>query len=1080
MPLAIFGADAAVSLLNRAFTNSSPSNALFNNQVSNAKSLLPAGANASNSLSYVAFAKEFGAAYANQTADALSTLLLTNMGLLPNADLQTGLKDYITANGVGNIGIIALQLGGLISTLESATGDLAVYNAAAKAWNAEVTDAFTYSINPASTTTLSGNDATAPVVTTGQTFTYAENQAKDFAVGTVKATDLGEGGKAGTISKFEITTGNTDGFFAIDATTGAITLTEAGAAAGKASNDYETAPNTFKLGVVATDAAGNKSTAGEVTINVTDVDDTAPKLVAATAAGTTVKLNFDESLKAAALSAGAFTVVDAANASITVNSVAVSGSQVTLVLAATPSGAVKVSYTAPATGDKLQDAAGNAVAAISSVTASTDVTAPTLASSSPTDDSVTFGIASNLTLTFSETVVLGTGNITIVNAADATDTRTIAVTDSSQVTVSGTTVTVNPTADLKAGAAYYVNVPATAVLDAAGNVYAGISNATTLNFTAVSPTAIVPGQTFLLTVAADNIAGTTGDDMISGATSATAAENTMTIIDVIDGGAGTDTLQAILNGAGFPTGMSVKNVEKVSVKALTANNADLSGITGIKAVESNGSLNNTTITLDNNATIGLLNSAKNVTVVLKDASVATTGATVNLEVAAAGTSTTVRSTVTVGHAATAGTGTDTVLAINASSGSSFITYAEGGNAVSTDFKALNISGAGKLDLDVGATILNNTTTVDASANTGGATLTLLGNAKDVTVTGGSGNDKVTLPGFTVKDVVNLGAGTDTLSITLADALLITETAKVTNTEVLELTGATAGASTVNAALFGVTSFTVAGAIGHAVTLTNIGNGGTVTLTENAGAAVAVTLDVKGAIAGTADTLTLTTDKDGADLETTLITTKVAGVETLTIAGSATAGAGAFKVGAIDSAALKTIVITNAGGGAVSVSSLAAATAVTSIDASAAVGATTISGANSVAAVTFKGGSKIDTYTASAKGDLITGGAGADVITLGAGADKLFYTAATDSTATATDVVGGFSSNDLVSFAANLQVGTASYLGAAAFNASANFTQLRMNGANLEVDFGGDGVADLVVTLTGVTSATFGAANFTFA
>ena len=107
-------------------------------------------------------------------------------------------------------------------------------------------------------------DVTAPVVTAA-TFTYAENQAVagGTVVGTVAATD------AVGVTAFEITTGNTAGYFAINAD-GKITLTAAGAAVGAASNDFETAPNSFTLGVVAKDAAGNASAPVNVTINVTD------------------------------------------------------------------------------------------------------------------------------------------------------------------------------------------------------------------------------------------------------------------------------------------------------------------------------------------------------------------------------------------------------------------------------------------------------------------------------------------------------------------------------------------------------------------------------------------------------------------------------------------------------------------------------------------------------------------------------------------------------------------------------------------------------------------------------------------
>lgn len=166
MSLPIFGAQAAVSILNRVFTNTSPANSVFANQVANATASLPSGANSTDVLSYTAFAKSFGTAYATQTPAALSNLMLTNMGLLPNAALETALTDYITAAGVANVGIVALQLSNILSAIPTTDAN---YGAAARAWDAEVTSAFTYSSNVANTTALPG-DVTPPPANQGQTF----------------------------------------------------------------------------------------------------------------------------------------------------------------------------------------------------------------------------------------------------------------------------------------------------------------------------------------------------------------------------------------------------------------------------------------------------------------------------------------------------------------------------------------------------------------------------------------------------------------------------------------------------------------------------------------------------------------------------------------------------------------------------------------------------------------------------------------------------------------------------------------------------------------------------------------------
>lgn len=126
--------------LNRAFNDQSPSYTVYNNQVAMATSI---GLNA--------FALSFGATYASMTEDQLSTRLLGNLGLLPNTGLQTALRDYLESVGKGNVGIVAMQLGQILSGLEHATGDQAFFNAAAVAWNKELNDSYAYSSNPANT-----------------------------------------------------------------------------------------------------------------------------------------------------------------------------------------------------------------------------------------------------------------------------------------------------------------------------------------------------------------------------------------------------------------------------------------------------------------------------------------------------------------------------------------------------------------------------------------------------------------------------------------------------------------------------------------------------------------------------------------------------------------------------------------------------------------------------------------------------------------------------------------------------------------------------------------------------------------
>jgi methionine-rich copper-binding protein CopC len=116
--------------------------------------------------------------------------------------------------------------------------------------------------------------------------------------------------------------------------------------------------------------------------------------------------------------------------------------------------------------------------------AAPDTTAPTLSSSSPTDDATDIAIGSNLVLTFSESISAGTGSV-VLKKSDGTIIATIPVTDA-QVAISGSTVTINPTTDLDYSTSYYLEIAGGVFKDAANNPYAGISNPTTLNFTTVS------------------------------------------------------------------------------------------------------------------------------------------------------------------------------------------------------------------------------------------------------------------------------------------------------------------------------------------------------------------------------------------------------------------------------------------------------------------------------------------------------------------------------------------------------------------------------------------------------------------
>jgi uncharacterized protein YjiK len=158
----------------------------------------------------------------------------------------------------------------------------------------------------------------------------------------------------------------------------------------------------------------------------------------------------------------------------------------------------------------VKDSQGNLAPASPTVpfsftaTGSLDTTAPTLASTSPLDNA-TGVTSSRVLLNFSEPVVAGIGNIVISNSAG--DTRTIPVGDITQVTFSGNTANINPGADFIRGTSYNVQLASGVIKDAGGNSFAGIADASTLNFStaAALPTTLAAGDLIFMAVNADSV-----------------------------------------------------------------------------------------------------------------------------------------------------------------------------------------------------------------------------------------------------------------------------------------------------------------------------------------------------------------------------------------------------------------------------------------------------------------------------------------------------------------------------------------------------------------------------------------------
>ncbi|MGB8689113.1 MAG: Ig-like domain-containing protein, partial [Microcoleus sp.] len=134
----------------------------------------------------------------------------------------------------------------------------------------------------------------------------------------------------------------------------------------------------------------------------------------------------------------------------------------------------------------IKDLAGNNYAGTTGATTwnftTADTTAPTVTTFTPVNNATTVAVTANAVVAFSEAVQKGTGNIVIKKVSDNSVVETINVT-STNVTISGSTVTIDPTNNLADNTQYYVEIATSAIKDLAGNNYSGITNTTDWNFT---------------------------------------------------------------------------------------------------------------------------------------------------------------------------------------------------------------------------------------------------------------------------------------------------------------------------------------------------------------------------------------------------------------------------------------------------------------------------------------------------------------------------------------------------------------------------------------------------------------------
>ena len=183
-----------------------------------------------------------------------------------------------------------------------------------------------------------------------------------------------------------------------------------------------------------------------------------------------IVLNYSEAVK---VGTGSITLTPMGGTKLTIPvssaQVSVSGAVVTI----DPSANLVIStrYVLEITAGTIQDLAdNNAITTVIFFTtaATADSTIPVLSSTVPFADATDVPIGTDIVLNYNEAVKVGTGNITLTPMGGGTA-LTIAVTDTTQVSVAGAVVTIDPSADLMPSTKYTLHIPSGTIQDLADN-----------------------------------------------------------------------------------------------------------------------------------------------------------------------------------------------------------------------------------------------------------------------------------------------------------------------------------------------------------------------------------------------------------------------------------------------------------------------------------------------------------------------------------------------------------------------------------------------------------------------------------
>ncbi len=550
----------------------------------------------------------------------------------------------------------------------------------------------------------------------------------------------------------------------------------------------------------------------------------------------------------------------------------------------------------------IDDLVGNSFDGITNDTTWSFATAapapPAVVSLSPADDATNAVATTNLVVTFSENILIGSGNITIKNLSDATQ-STIAITDASQVSVSGSVLTINPTADLLVGKNYAIQLASTAITDMTSGAFPGISDDTTWNFTTVilpPNTAAWVGNSGNWSTAGTWVSGVigtgvdfnvnfTGVDITANQTITLDSARTVGNITFED--ATTASHNLTISGANVLTLDRTSGVPTIDVTQAGRTLTISSVIAGSDGLQKSGL---GTLTLTGNNTYTGATTVNGGTLRLEGSGggfFSSTSATRNYTIASGATLNLHGASVPTGIANITGSGTLLI------SGSGLVASADGRDV------NLNLTAGSVIDIQSGSGLYNggwqafNWTNNKAILNVNGGLDIVDGQAVTADALTGSGTITSATTGGAAINLtlgVNNGSGTFSGNITAAGTRVVSLVKNGTGSQTLSGTTTFRGATTVSAGTLAITGSLSTTGVTVANTATLGGNGnitGNVSIASGARHALAVAAtpaaQVTRAITGT---LTLTS---GNILDLTAAAAPGAGVYVLATATTAITG-----------------------------------------------------------------------------------------------------------------------------------------------------------------------------------------------